>query len=210
MKLHRRKRRAPARPSRGARPFPAWVVLAAIACLGLPLQALRAQEPAGADAAGDRGLLYGLRLGVLAHDVDHLWSRSRAESGVDLNLEIVFGRPGWALWGGTVLSQLGASLNSEGKTSKAYGGLLWERIFGGGLFCNTGLGLALHDGRLESDDPNRKELGSRLLFRIPFEAGFGFGGRHRLSLFFDHVSNGYLARPNEGLDTLGVRYGIQF
>jgi hypothetical protein len=27
---------------------------------------------------------------------------------------------------------------------------------------------------------------------------------------FDHISNAYLASPNEGMDTLGVRYGYQF
>ena len=55
-----------------------------------------------------------------------------------------------------------------------------------------------------------KQLGSRWLFRIPLEIGLCWKGRHRLSLMFDHVSNAYLASPNEGLDTLGVRYGFQF
>jgi hypothetical protein len=27
---------------------------------------------------------------------------------------------------------------------------------------------------------------------------------------FDHISNAELASPNEGLDTLGVRYGYRF
>jgi len=27
---------------------------------------------------------------------------------------------------------------------------------------------------------------------------------------FDHISNGYLADPNEGLDTFGIRYGYLF
>lgn len=154
--------------------------------------------------------VYGVRFGVLAHDVDHLWSRSRAEGGADLNFEIVFRRPGIEILGGAVLSNLGGSLNLAGDTSKAYAGLLWERLFGPGLFFNTGLGLALHDGRLDTDDPDRKSLGARLLFRVPLEAGVILSPRYRLSLFFDHVSNGYLAHPNEGLDTLGLRLGLQF
>lgn len=81
---------------------------------------------------------------------------------------------------------------------------------GGVFFFNTGAGLALHDGDLDRDESNEKQLGSRLLFRIPFEVGLSWGGRHRLSLMFDHVSNAYLASPNEGLDTLGLRYGFQF
>lgn len=155
-------------------------------------------------------LFYGIRAGVLAHDVNHLWSRKRSESGVDWNAELVFGRPGWTLGPGTVLSNVGASLNSRGDTSRIYGGLLWEAMFGGMFFFNTGAGLALHDGDLDREDPDRKHLGSRLLFRIPLEIGVCWKGRHRLSLMFDHVSNAYLASPNEGLDTLGVRYGFQF
>jgi hypothetical protein len=34
--------------------------------------------------------------------------------------------------------------------------------------------------------------------------------RHRISILFDHMSNAYLASPNEGMDTIGVRYGFQF
>lgn len=56
---------------------------------------------------------------------------------------------------------------------------------------------------------NRKELGARNLFRIPVEAGFALHDRLRISLLFDHISNGYLAWPNEGLDTLGFRIGIR-
>ncbi|MFO7708944.1 MAG: acyloxyacyl hydrolase [Desulfobacterales bacterium] len=168
-------------------------------------------------AAGEAGpgpppapLLYGFRAGVLAHDVNHLWSRKRAEGGVDWNAELVFGRPGWAFGAGMVLANIGASVNSRGDTSKIYGGFLWEAMFGGMFFFNTGAGLALHDGDLEREDPDRKQLGSRLLFRVPLEVGVSWSGRHRLSLMFDHVSNAYLASPNEGLDTLGLRYGFQF
>lgn len=153
---------------------------------------------------------YGMRVGVLAHDVNHLWSRSRAESGLDWNVELVFSRPGWFAGPGRVLSNIGASINNRSGTSKLYGGLVWEALFGGVFFFNTGAGLALHDGDLDHDESNGKQLGSRLLFRVPLEVGVSWGGRHRLSLMFDHVSNAYLANPNEGLDTLGLRYGFQF
>ena len=52
-------------------------------------------------------MVYGIRLGLLAHDVGGLWSHSRAESGVDINAEIVFKRPGYEVWQGTVLPTLG-------------------------------------------------------------------------------------------------------
>ncbi len=155
-------------------------------------------------------LFYGIRVGGLAHDVDHLWSRSRSEGGIDWNVELVFGKPGWTIGPGLVLSNIGASINNRGDTSKVYGGFIWEMLFGRVFFFNTGAGLAFHDGDLDDEDSDRKQLGSRLLFRIPFEVGISWNGRHRLSLMFDHVSNAYVASPNEGLDTLGVRYGFQF
>ena len=34
--------------------------------------------------------LHVIRAGVLAHDVDDLWSGTRKEGGVDLNIEIIF------------------------------------------------------------------------------------------------------------------------
>ena len=167
-----------------------------------------AQDPSERILSSD--IVYGIRLGALAHDVGGLWSHSRAESGVDFNAEIVFKRPSLKIWQGAVLPNLGVSVNSQGDTSKAYGGLLWEFLSDNGFFVNSGVGLAVHNGQLTSDDANKKQLGSRVLFRIPLEIGFTILERHRISVMFDHMSNAYLASPNQGMDTIGVRYGIQF
>ena len=111
---------------------------------------------------------------------------------------------------GLILPNFGMSLNSQGDTSKAYGGILWEFLLDNGIFFNSGVGLAVHNGQTESDDANKKQLGSRVLFRIPIEIGFTISQRHRISILFDHISNAYLADPNEGMDTIGLRYGYQF
>ncbi|HWR91044.1 MAG TPA: acyloxyacyl hydrolase [Desulfobacterales bacterium] len=180
------------------------------AWIALPLgMMLFANHPAVAQNPSQR-LLYGLRVGVLAHDIDHVWSRARNEGGVDANVELVFDRPSLSVWGGRLLPNIGASINSQKDTSKIYAGAIWEFLFGLGVFANAGLGLAVHDGDLDSESENNKQLGSRVLFRVPFELGICLGERHRLSIMFDHISNSYLASPNEGLDTLGVRYGFQF
>jgi hypothetical protein len=155
-------------------------------------------------------IVYGIRLGVLAHDVGGLWSHSRAEGGVDINAEIVFKKPSLKFWQGLVLPNLGVSINTQGDTSKAYGGLLWEFLSDSRFFANSGVGLAVHNGQQESDDTGKKQLGSRVLFRIPLEIGVTIFEHHRISLMFDHMSNAYLANPNEGMDTIGVRYGLQF
>jgi len=170
---------------------------------------LFSNDPARAQQTSEK-TLYGLRIGVLAHDVDHLWSRSRAEGGVDMNAEVVFNQPSFSILTGRLLPNVGASINSQKDTSKLYGGFIWEFLIGPVFFVNSGIGLAVQDGDLDSDDENKKQLGSRLLFRVPFEIGISLGERHRLSVMFDHISNAYLASPNEGLDTIGVRYGFQF
>jgi lipid A 3-O-deacylase len=157
-----------------------------------------------------QNMLYGLRVGVLAHDVNNVWSRSRSEGGFDMNAEVVFNRPSVSVLSGRILPNIGASVNNQKDTSKVYAGVLWEFLFGSGFFANTGVGLAVHDGDIGSMSENSKQLGSRFLFRVPFEFGISLGDRHRLSIMFDHISNGYLATPNEGLDTIGLRYGFQF
>jgi hypothetical protein len=169
---------------------------------------LQAQTHPG--TAPGSGRLYGIRLGLLVHDIGGLWSHTRAEGGADMNAEVVLRKPRWMLWGGVILPNFGLSINSQGDTSKIYGGVVWEFLFSNGLFFNIGTGLAVHNGQLESDDNNKKQLGSRILFREPIEFGITFWERHRISIMFDHISNAYLASPNEGLDTLGVRYGFQF
>jgi lipid A 3-O-deacylase len=152
--------------------------------------------------------LYEVRAGIQAHDVP-IWSLSRQEGGVDFNAELIFGFPNSRLFSGVVRSNLGLSLNNQGDTSKVYSGLLWEYIWDSGLFLNLGLGLAAHDGELENSD-DKKELGSRILFRIPIEIGLFFTRYQGVSIMFDHASNAYLADPNEGLDTIGLRYIYRF
>ena len=152
--------------------------------------------------------LYGIRTGILVHDVP-IWSLSRQEGGVDFNAELIFGFPNYRLFSGIVRTNLGVSLNTQGDTSKVYSGLLWEYIWNSGLFLNLGLGLAAHDGELDNSG-DQKELGSRILFRIPIEIGLLFTRHQGVSIMFDHVSNAYLADPNEGLDTIGLRYVYRF
>jgi hypothetical protein len=152
--------------------------------------------------------LHEIRTGILAHDVP-IWSRSSEESGVDFNAEFIFAYPDYSLSSGILRTNLGFGLNSRGDTSKIYSGLLWEYVWDSGIFIDLGLGLAVHDGKLENSD-DRKALGSRILFRIPIEIGLFFTGRHGLSIMFDHISNAYLADPNDGLDTLGFRYSYRF
>jgi hypothetical protein len=159
------------------------------------------------EAYASRGLE--LRAGVLAHDVPGLWAGFRLESGIDINAELLFGR-GLPVFGGAIRPAVGATVNTEGYTSKAYVDLRWEIDTPSGIFLGFGLGAAVHDGLLDPTDPDRKALGSRVLFHIPIEIGLRLDPRNSISIYFEHMSNGFLVESNEGLDSIGVRYGYRF
>ena len=149
------------------------------------------------------------RGGVLAHDVPGLWSGFRLESGVDINAELLFGA-GLPFAGGTIRPAAGASVNTEGFTSRVYVDARWEYETPSGIFLGLGLGGTIHDGLLDPTDPHKKALGSRILFHIPLEIGLRFDQHNSISVYFEHMSNGFLAQSNEGLDSIGVRYGYRF
>lgn len=163
----------------------------------------------GATSGGPFGLSE-LRLGILAHDVG-VFGRSE-EDGVDVTLEARFkpfrGRFWDAIW--KPRPHIGINVNSAGDTSSAYLGLTWQWNFWRSMFVSLDFGGAVHDGELSTASNDRKELGSRFLFREAVELGFVIGKNHALSLRFDHISNASLSDSNEGLDTVGVVYGYRF
>jgi hypothetical protein len=167
--------------------------------LALPNGAIAQSAPSSLEFRG----------GVLAHDVPDLWAGFNLEGGVDINAELLFGQ-GLAVFGGSLRPALGVSVNTEGFTSRAYLDARWEVHFESGIFFGLGLGAAVHDGLLDPTEPDRKALGSRVLFHIPIELGLRLDARHSLSVYFEHMSNWDLATYNEGLDAIGVRYGYRF
>lgn len=163
----------------------------------------------GNDSESGAGLLYQMKFGVLAHDVGDLWSGFSREDGVDLNIEAVLS-PSVAILGGTLRPALGGTINTTGDTSKGYLDLLWQYNFVSGFFLVAGIGGAIHDGNRHATTTTKKALGSRVLFHIPLEFGYFISPRTTLSVYFDHISNAYTAHENEGLDTLGARFGYIF
>lgn len=151
-----------------------------------------------------------LRLGMLAHDHDIApFSRSE-EDGIDANFEILFISPYWLKNFRSPRPHLGVSLNIGGDTSQAYAGLTWEWQFWRQWFFDFSLGGAIHDGKTTTTLIDRKELGCKVLFRESLDLGYIFAERHSISLFLDHISNANICKKNEGLETLGIRYGYRF
>ena len=166
---------------------------------------------AAADAsAGD--VLYALKLGALAHDVPDLWSGFQVEhDAVDINVEAQFAAA-WALPWGAIRPVIGGTINTRGDTSHAYIDARWQGDCPSGLFFGLGLGAAVHDGEIggAGSDPDKKWLGSRVLFHIPVEVGYHLDEHNDLSVYFEHTSNAYTEKYNEGLDRIGLRYGYRF
>ncbi len=156
------------------------------------------------------GPLREFRLGPAAHDVDGLWSGDSKEKGPDICAEAVFNRLLFTLLAASAYPNAGVSLNTRGDTSTLYGGfkLVWDPP--SILLFSSGLGLAVHNGKCDTDLPDRKSLGARVLFRVPIEIGCNLTPRYRLWLVFNHISNAYLFSPNKGLDTLGVMVSYRF
>ncbi|MBS7812821.1 acyloxyacyl hydrolase [Roseococcus pinisoli] len=165
-----------------------------------------------------------LRGGLTWHDPSFLNGR---ESGLDINGELLFVTPvprswgeglspGWR-WLATPRPHLGFTANTSGNTSSGYFGLTWSVPIARDVFRRGDAirfdffgGGAVHDGLRYSHVADRKSLGSSLLFRVGGEIGYQFTPRYSVSLFLDHMSNAGLARENQGLNTLGLRFGVGF
>ena len=166
-----------------------------------------------------------VRVGMLMHDTGPF--SANEEDGVDSNLELLFASPKIFSFMWSPRPQIGVSLNSSGDTSQGYAGLYWERSFWDGWFAGLSLGGMIHDGRLygDKDGQTRKSLGCRFLFREAINFGYRFKKRHAILVHFDHSSNASLCEKNtpdgtangrhdvvlnEGIESLGVRYGYMF
>lgn len=161
--------------------------------------------------AAAQSLIEELKLGVLYHDASHMWSGFKLEQeSVDINIEALL-RPSFpGLFFGTIRPVIGGTISTVGATSHAYADLRWQTELGSRFFLGVGLGAAVHDGHLLPDSWRHKALGSRVLFHIPAELGYRIDQRNSISIYFEHTSNAWLARYNEGLDRIGLRYGYKF
>jgi lipid A 3-O-deacylase len=149
-----------------------------------------------------------IRTGILAHD----WGAfgSQKERGADINFELLLMAPDVLkrIW--SPRPHFGFNANMVGHTRQAYLGLSWQWDFWRNWFTSFSFGGAVHDGKTETTDLKRKELGCSVLFRESIELGYRLTSTHGLSLFADHISNAKLCKHNEGLENFGLRYGYRF
>ena len=164
------------------------------------------------------------KFGVLAHDAHFLGGK---EKGVDLNPEIIFASPVPDAWAGTVPAYLrwmvqprptiGGEINTDGFTNQAYVGATWSWLLASnlvqpsdGIVLSYFFGPGFNDGDIVATAPDRKSLGSHILFREALELGYLITPVYQVSAFIDHVSNGGLAKQNQSINDVGVRLGVRF
>jgi len=146
-----------------------------------------ALSPGSLSAQSVTNLTFGeIKLGVLAHDVSFLGGK---EHGVDFNPEVIMPSPVPDAWAASLPAYLrwmvqprptfGAEINSSRYTNQFYFGTTWtwmlaNNIFqpGDGFSAGIFFGGAANDGEIVSSKPDRKSLGSHILFREALELGY--------------------------------------
>ena len=169
-------------------------------------------EPADAgqdDPAPEHGFLSEIRLGALRHDAGVIVAQEEPDV-VDANAELLFASPRFLRHVWSPRPHLGVIGNFAGATNQAYLGLTWDVDLFAGLFLELGLGASVHNGELDTGDQARKNLGCRWLYRESVSLGYRVSQHHNVSVMLDHVSNNDRCDRNDGLDTLGVRWGYRF
>ena len=74
-------------------------------------------------------------------------------------------------------------------------------------YWQFGVGLSYFDGKQLTP----VTLSTRAQFATVFGIGIPFdNGQHRLTLRYNHYSNGYLKKPNQGIDTVSLDWHFKF
>jgi len=189
------------------------------------LSTLAAAAIAGPAAAGE------VFAGVYAHDVDDGISYGQFEDGA----QIVVGARTTALdelkFLGRPRVHLLAGVNTSGGTNYVATGLAWRFNVNERLYVQPGIGIAMHDGKVNLPSPDepglspeerlkrqrdfqtKLDLGSRVLFEPELSIGWKATRRLSVELSWIHVSHAKLAdNYNPGLGDVGIRllyrYGL--
>lgn len=148
--------------------------------------------------------VHAIKGGLLAHSTGPL--SSGKESGVDINAEVVFSKK---LLKGNLA--VGMDINTNADTSFVYSGLSWEGRFLKYIQLGAFFGLGMHNGDLDKSSDEKRQLGTRILFRGALEIGLYLKEDISVSFMYDHYSNtGLSGKRNQGNDNLGLRLSYYF
>lgn len=148
------------------------------------------------------------RVGAATHGI------ASAETGtIDANIEWLMPAFDFGSTGGfTLHPQIGADLNTQGRTSAGYAGFAGVLTLPGGIFVEADLGGSVNNGYTSSPPAgsNRSELGCTALFREAFVIGVPLSDRLSVMAMAEHMSNANLCQPNNGITNVGVKLGYSF
>jgi len=163
--------------------------------------------PALADEA--RGAGPQLRIGGFYH------SLSMPESGTaDVQISGLFPAfdlgPSMAASDVTIHPELGADLNTQGKTSAAFAGFAAVAHLPANFLAEANLGVSANNGYTSGAPSGRLELGCNELFREALGLGYQFTKQVSVMAVAEHMSNANLCQPNNGITNVGLRLGYSF
>jgi hypothetical protein len=153
------------------------------------------------------------RVGVYAHNWIH-----NEDSPVDVSGEILtspIGYPNniggqWFSWFFDPRINIGAMINTGGKTSYGFTGLTWRIPIYKGFFFEGEFGGAVNTSPLR-DEPNRVNTGCRFDFRESGGFGYQFNEHWDFIANVEHISHASLCTHiNPGLTQVGARIGYKF
>jgi lipid A 3-O-deacylase len=154
-----------------------------------------------------------VRVGVYAHNWIH-----DENSPVDVSGEILtspIGYPNniggqWFSWFFNPRINVGAMINTGGKTSYGFAGLTWRIPIYKGFFFEGEFGGAVNTSPLR-DEPGRVNTGCRWDFRESGGFGYQFNEHWDLIANVEHISHASLCTHiNPGLTQVGARIGYKF
>lgn len=138
------------------------------------------------------------RMGLSMHDVER-----RIEGGPALSFEKIFDRPGWlSLYAGR--PHLGTHISLANNTHLLYAGSTWNLFKKGRFSGELGFGAAIHSGK-EKIENNSLGFGCKVNFREMIAFGYEIKENTILQISAQHMSNGSLCDPNQGLTSVGFR-----
>jgi lipid A 3-O-deacylase len=153
-----------------------------------------------------------VRFGGFAHNLAH-----NESAPVDVSVETLSSPLGWGAFSNPYVNwflspriNLGAMVNTEGKTSYVFGGFTWRIPLWGPVFFEGEFGGALNNA-VRHEIPNRINMGCPTTFR---ESG-GFGVQVTPSVDIvvnvEHISHlSFCNKQNPGITHFGFRVGYKF
>ena len=139
------------------------------------------------------------RIGLSMHDVER-----RIEGGPALSIEKIFDRPNW--WHKFAGNpHLGAQISLANHTHLFYAGSTWNLFQKNKFSGELAFGAAIHTGNEEIRE-GELGYGCKINFREMIAFGYDINDTKKIQISAQHMSNGSLCDPNQGLTSVGLRF----